>query len=173
MNFTNSFYFLEEPSPRVLSRVRVFGGEDEGSFAHDEIFGDRTDITGIPGVEYLVPGDEIPVFAERVLSDKGISEVDLTSPDRNRSLGFVGNDSVIQGVVGRVDRDGCPGCGDIERTEVLYIPGMAGVKRKSVIDSRRVLSQVTMQALLILHVAITAFAVHEIDSFRDRDRVTR
>lgn len=68
-------YLFEESSPDVFFRVRVFGGENEGGFAHDEVFGDGTDVAGISGVEYLVSGDEVPVLLEGVFTDKGIAQV--------------------------------------------------------------------------------------------------
>ena len=66
-------YFFEEASPDVFFRVWVFGGEDEGGFAHDEVFGNGADVAGITGVEYLIPSNEVPVFLEGVFMDKRIT----------------------------------------------------------------------------------------------------
>ena len=68
-------YLFEEASPDVFFRVRVFGGENEGGFAHDEVFGDGTDVAGIAGGEHVVSGDEIPDRVEGAFTDKGIAQV--------------------------------------------------------------------------------------------------
>lgn len=83
------FYFFEKTSPHVVFRVRVFRGEHEGGFSHDEVLGDRTEITGITGVEYFVATNEVPVFAEGVLPDEGIAKIDSPPADTDRLPGFV------------------------------------------------------------------------------------
>ena len=124
----DSFYLLEKTAPHVIFRVRVFRGENERGFAHDEIFGDGTDVAGITGVENFITGDKIPVFPESVLSDKAVIKIDLSSSDVERGLGFVGDYSLIQGVIGRVDRDGTSRGRDVKGTEILNVPD-----RKSVV----------------------------------------
>ena len=88
-------YLFEESSPDVFFRVRVFGGENEGGFAHDEVFGDGTDVAGISGVEYLVSGNEVPVFLECVFPDQGVTDVELAILRVYGCLGFVSNQVAV------------------------------------------------------------------------------
>ena len=89
------FYFLEKALPHVFFRVWVFGREDERGFAHDKVFGDGTDISGIPGVEDLVSGHEVPVFLERVFTDQGVTDVELAILRVYGSLSFVSDQVAV------------------------------------------------------------------------------
>ena len=113
--------------------MRVFGGEDEGGFAHDEVFGDGTDVAGIAGVEYLVSGDEVPVLLEGVFTDKGIAQVELALLLVYRGLGLVGDQVTIQGEVQRVDGDGRACRGNEPGTEILDVPAMPVIEGESVV----------------------------------------
>lgn len=74
------------------------------------------------------------------------------------------NDRVIQGIVRRVYRDCASGGRNIQGTEIPDVPIVSGVEREGVEDSPGIVTPVLVQALLILQVAIAAFAVHDVDA---------